>query len=93
MDRETLLLFVEKIVHSGSREKAAISIKVLKKMLEEQGASESDIALIDKVCYCLPELYDMHDDCFLTEKDIEIAERRATVRKRREEEARLFGRC
>lgn len=93
MDKKTLLIFAKRIFSSSSETKATVSLRQLKTLLEEQGASEEDIALLEKMIQSAPEMKEAAQKTALTEVDVEIAERRARERKAREEAARYSGRC
>lgn len=93
MDKKTLLIFAKRIFSSSSETKATVSLRQLKTLLEEQGASKEDIALLEKMIQSAPEMKEAAQKTALTEVDVEIAERRARERKAREEAARYSGRC
>lgn len=93
MDKKTLLIFAMRIFSSSSETKATVSLRQLKTLLEEQGASKEDIALLEKMIQSAPEMKEAAQKAALTEVDVEIAERRARERKAREEAASYRGRC
>lgn len=93
MDRNTLLIFAKRIFDSGSTTKANLSLLQLKTLLEEQGSSEDNIRLIDRMLACLPEMQEISKKDALSMHDIQVAERRANERKAREAAARHYGRC
>ena len=93
MDKKTLLIFAKRIFSSSSETKATVSLRQLKTLLEEQGASKEDIALLEKMIQSAPEMKEAAQKAALTEVDVEIAERRARERKAREEAALHRGRC
>ena len=93
MDRKTLLAFAEKILSGSSEKKAMISLRQLQQILEEQGAPASERELLGKMLGGMPEMLEAPKNHVLTEEDIEIACRRATERRIREEAARYRGRC
>lgn len=93
MDKKTLLIFAKRIFNSSSETKAMVSLRQLKTLLEEQGAPKGDIALLEKMIQSAPEMKEAAQKEILTEADVEIAERRANLRKIREEAARYRGRC
>ena len=93
MDKKILLIFAKRIFNSSSENKAMVSLRQLKTLLEEQGAPKSDIVLLEKMIQSAPEMKEAAQKAVLTEEDIEIAERRAKERKAREEAARCRGRC
>lgn len=93
MDNKTLLLFAKRIFNSSSETKAIVSLRQLKTLLAEQGAPQGDIALIEKMIQSAPEMKEAAQKPLLTEVDVQIAERRATERKAREEAANYRGRC
>ena len=93
MDKKTLLIFAKRIFSSSSETKATVSLRQLKTLLEEQGASKEDIALLETMIQSAPEMKEAAQKAALTEVDVEIAERRARERKAREEAALHRGRC
>ena len=93
MDKKTLLIFAKRIFNTSSESKAAVSLRQLKTLLEEQGASKGDIALLDRMILSVPEMKEAAQKADLTEEDVTIAERRARERRAREEAARYRGRC
>lgn len=93
MDKKTLLIFAKKIFNNSSETKAIVSLRQLQTLLEEQGASPKDIALLEQMIQSAPEMKETAQKTVLTELDVEIAERRARERKAREEAARNRGRC
>lgn len=94
MNKNTLLLFIDRIISNGSQEKALCSLKELQKIINQQKPSSSDIAeLINKAVKSLPEIKSETYTHTMTEEDIEIAYRRALVRIQREEAAQYRGRC
>ncbi len=93
MENKTLLIFAKRIFSTSSVEKAKLSLTQLKMILEEQGAPQSDIHLLDEMINSAHEMKQMSDKQFFTDSDIKIAARRAEERRRREMEARNRGRC
>ena len=93
MDRKTLLIFAKRIFNSSSENKATVSLRQLKTLLEEQGAPKDNIALLEKMIQSAPEMKETAQKAVLTETDVEIAERRAKERKAREAAAIYRGRC
>ncbi len=93
MDKKTLLIFAKRIFNSSSENKATVSLRQLKTLLEEQDAPKDNIALLEKMIQSAPEMKETAQKAVLTEADVEIAERRAKARKAREEAARYRGRC
>ena len=93
MDKQTLLIFAKRIFSSSSTAKAMASLNQLKRLLEEQGAPVADIALLTSMIRSAPEMKAMAQQPVLTERDVEIAERRAKEREDRERAARHYGRC
>ena len=75
MDKKTLLIFAKRIFNSSSENKAMVSLRQLKTLLEEQGAPKSDIVLLEKMIQSAPEMKEAAQKAVLTEVDIEIAER------------------
>ena len=91
MDTKTLLRFAKRIISSSSTEKAKHSLRQLIELLKEQGTSEKNIALLEKMVIGLPEINVTLED--LTETEIDAAVRRKREREAREEEMRYRGRC
>ena len=93
MDTKTILIFATRIFNSCSAQKAKISLSQLKTLLEEQGAPKECTFLIERMLQSIPETQAAAQKAVLTENDIYIAVRRASERKRREEQASHYGRC
>ena len=93
MNKKILLIFVKRILNSGSEEKASISLRQLKTLLEEQDAPKDTIDLLEQIIQSVPEMKEAARNAVLTEEDIKIAERRARERKARWIAARPYGRC
>ena len=93
MDKKTLLIFAKRIFNSGSREKAVLSLRELKRLLIVQGAPETYVTLIEEMVDSAQEMQTIANKPVLTEQDVQIAHARTLDRRRREEEARHYGRC
>ena len=93
MDQKTLLIFAKRILSSSTNLKAETVLRQLQALLQEQGASQREIALLEKMIQSVPEMRQMADKKVLTEADVIVAERRAMERKRREADAMRHGRC
>ena len=93
MDKKTLMIFAQRIFRSSSQEKAIISLRQLKKLLEEPGTDKNNLDLLDQMMESAPEMKAISGRILLTEEDVAIAVRRANERKAREAMATRFGRC
>ena len=93
MDKKTLLIFAKRILSGSSREKAAVSLRQLQLLLEEQGAPSDHIGLLEEMLQSIPEMQKASSGAILTEADVHIAHRRARERILREEAAKNYGRC
>ena len=94
MNKASLLLFMKRILESGSELKSSVSLKQLIKILEMQNADREMIRLVEETLESIPEAKDTasyHDP--LKEEDLMIAIQRAKDRKRREEAMMNMGRC
>ncbi len=94
MNKDSLLLFMKRILACGSPEKSSISLIQLREILELQGADTELINLVNQTAESMPEVKEAAKKEFvLTEKSLLIAIHRAEARKRMEEEMRSRGRC
>ena len=89
MTRETLILFMKRILECGSAAKSYASLNQLKEILEMQNADPEMISLVDQTIVSLPEAKSAAAEPKFTEESLRIAIRRAEVRKQRES----MGRC
>ena len=93
MTKNSLILFMQRILEFGSEEKSKVSLKQLKEILIMQNA---DAALVDLVAQALssfPEVKEAARDPAFTEESLQIGIRRATFRKFRVTEMVYRGRC
>ena len=93
MTKDSLLLFMKRILANGTEEKSNMVLNQLKEILSEQKADYAMIALINKTLESLPEAKTASRADSFSEEDLQIAFRRAADRKRREMEAAYYGRC
>ena len=93
MTRESLLLFMKRILECGSTEKSTASLNQLKKILEMQNADSEMINLVNKTLVSLPEAKSVAKEPTFNEESLRIAIKRAEDRKRREAEMASRGRC
>ena len=93
MTRDSLLKFLKRILEKGSAEKTAESLRQLKKILETQNAGIEMIKLVESTLASIPEAKETAVNDSFSEKDLQIAFRRAAERRRREEELANRGRC
>lgn len=102
-NEQELRRFIKKLLSYNSSEKAEISLKQLKNILETNNISKQDnefdnlIKVIDLALDNLPDFIGVAtqntiDEPFSDEK-VKIALRRAEERKRREAEMGIWGRC
>lgn len=93
MNKEALLVFMQRILENGSAEKAGVSLKQLATILEQQNADPEWIGLVNRTLYGIPEAQEAAKNQILTEEELDIAHRRAEDRRLREAAAALQGRC
>lgn len=93
MNSKILLIFVKRILNSGSEAKASMSLYQLKTLLEGQNAPKDTIDLLEKIIRSIPEMKEAARNAVITVEDVKIADRRAQERKAWEEAARHYGRC
>ena len=93
MTRESLILFVKRILECGSTAKSTASLNQLKEILEMQNANSEMISLLNQTIISLPEAKTAAKEPTFTEESLRIAIRRAEDRKRREAEMASRGRC
>ena len=93
MTRDSLILFMKRILECGSSAKSIASLTQLKNILEIQGADGEMTELVKETLNSIPEAKEVAKDPSFTEESLRIAFRRAEDRKRREEEMASRGRC
>ena len=93
MTRESLILFMKRILECGSTAKSTASLNQLKEILEMQNADPEMIDLINQTLGGLPEAKSAAKAPAFTEESLRIAIKRAEDRKRREAEMASRGRC
>lgn len=93
MKDEKLWEFVRYIVASGATDKKTHALLELQDILKKSGAQKSQIDYIDFVIKNLPEVTEFSGRAALSQKDLEIIQKRGEERRRREEEARNQRRC
>ena len=94
MNKESLLLFMKRILECGSESRSKASLVQLKEILEMQNADAEMIALVDQTLDCVSDAKDAAKrEPELTEESLHTAYRRAEERRRREEEMMYRGRC
>ena len=93
MTRESLILFMKRILECGSAAKSAASLKQLKDILEMQNADPDMVKLVEQTIVSLPEAKAAAKETAFTEDRLKTAIRRAQDRKRREAELADRGRC
>lgn len=94
MDKKTLLIFMKRILDSGSQVKSNVALKQLRNILSEQGADRELVKIVDDAIDSMPEVKDMAKlKASLTESDLKIAAGRAEDRRRRAAESANRGRC
>ena len=93
MTRDSLLHFMKRILEKGSPEKSEESLRQLKKILEDQKASKEMISLVNSTLISIPEAKEAARKDSFSEEELRIAFKRASDRRRREEELARQGRC
>lgn len=90
MDRTTLLNFINRIVRSPNSQQASMALEQLAEILKTHGETES-CDLVKRTRESLGELSVTQKQ--IDERDIALAWERLLDRRRREAEARNYGRC
>lgn len=93
MTKETLLVFIQKILEGSSQEKAYASLCELEQILKEQNVPNEFVRLVEQTALSIPEANEVTKTKLVTEENLKIAIQRADERRRREEAARNHGRC
>lgn len=93
MNKESLMLFIQRILKNGSEKKSSLALQQLKEILEIQGAEQEMIDLVALTLTAIPEAKDASFYSSFSEESLKIAAERAVDRKRREEAMRSMGRC
>jgi len=95
MDENTLVKFIERIIHNcaGDKQKTSNSLNQLRRIILEQHPSSGVTNMIDKAVRDVPELTELINRTTINARDLEEADRRATLRRKREEELNNRGRC
>lgn len=95
MDKGTLLLFIERIIHNcnGDASKIQLSLKQLQEILEVQNAPADVRGIIAVTIGSEKELRDYEKKERITMADIENANKHAAERRRIEAELARNGRC
>ena len=93
MNKEALLVFMQRILENGSNEKSILALQQLRAILQAQNTDPSLIALVNSTLLGIPEAKEAAKEPLLTEMSLRIALKRAEDRRRREEAAARQGRC
>ena len=93
MTRDSLIIFLKRILEYGSTAKSSASLNQLREILEIQNADVEMINLVHQTLDSLPEAKEAARESAFTEENLRIAIRRAEERKRREAEMADRGRC
>ena len=93
MTKESLILFMKRILKNGSSAKSSASLNQLREILEMQNADRELINLVRQTIKSLPEAKSAANEPKFTEESLRIAIRRAEERKEREREMADRGRC
>ena len=93
MTRDSLIIFMKRILECGSAAKSNASLNQLKEILEMQNADNAMVDLVKQTLVSLPEAKSAAKEPTFTEESLRIAIRRAEDRKRREAEMASRGRC
>ena len=91
-----LLEYIRRIVRDGPERKARHILTELREILERMSTPKEQIDLVNMTILSLPEAMQearKADGRPLTERDLQIAARRAEERRRREAELHDYGRC
>ncbi len=93
MNRESLILFIKRILEYGSGERSAVSLKQLQTILETQGADPEMVRLVKDTLQSIPEAKKAAKAEPLTEESLRTAIRRAEERRAWEQARAERGRC
>ena len=93
MNRESLMIFMKRILENGSQAKSSASLNQLKEILEMQNANPDMIELVSQTLVSLPEAKTAAKSELFNEESLRISIQRAADRKRREAEMASRGRC
>ncbi len=94
MEKRTLLLFMQRILHNETQERAQLALKQLQQILRTQGADADTLRLVENTLESLPEAIDIATrQEFISEEDLAIAIKRAARRKDYEFRMARMGRC
>ncbi len=93
MTKDSLILFMKRILENGSESKSCISLNQLKEILETQNADKALVDLVRQTLLSLPEAKAAAKESTFSEESLQIAIRRTKERKRREAEMANRGRC
>ena len=93
MTRDSLIMFMKRILERGSSLKSAASLNQLKEILKEQNADAEMLELVQQAIINLPEAKSAAKEPSFTEESLRIAIKRAEERRRREAEMENGGRC
>ncbi len=96
MTDQELLAFMHRILRVSSVVKARLTLSQLREILAGQSCPQRQLRLLDQALRDLPESISVAKEngkTQLTERDLDIASRRAADRRAREEEMASQGRC
>ena len=93
MNKDSLMLFIKRILESESAQKSSLALCQLKEILEMQGADPEMIRLISRASEEAGEVKEWLSMDGFSVENLKIAIRRADEKKRREEMMASQGRC
>lgn len=94
MEKRTLLLFMQRILHNESPERAKLALIQLQQILRAQGADDEAQRLVADTLKSLPEAIDIATrQEFISEEDVALAKKRALRREEYEFRMARTGRC
>ena len=92
MDKATLLIFIQRILTTGSSMKAGHSLRELRRIFDEQGFREQS-AIVNDVLDSIPEVIEEAKKGSFSLEEIDIAKLRAKKRREIEMMAARQNRC
>ena len=93
MTKETLLLFIKRLLETGNDRQSILSLGQLKGILEAQGADPALIELAEIAIDAIPEAKHAAEEARFSEEHLRIAQLRAKERKERQARTTSMGRC
>lgn len=95
MDENTLIKFIERLIHNcaGDKKKISYQLAQLQNILILQGGDMHLVQIVSDSINGSPELAELSNKKNITKEDLEIEIKRSKMRIKREEEARNRSRC